>query len=108
MADMTLTIGGYSYTISCPEGQEQRVLDLANYVDMRVDEIKTSGAANGQSHPLALAALMIADEAMDAKQECDELRKTANTQPEDQTQEINSLVEIAGQINSISNRLKSV
>lgn len=108
---MTLSIGGYKYTISCPEGQEQRVLDLASYVDSRVGEIKSSGAAGGEAHPLALAALMLADEAMENKQNAgDKAYETAPTHapaPQDNSKTIAALAEIAGQIRNIADRLKS-
>ena len=62
MAELTLTINGKSFSISCDDGQEQRVMDLAHFVDSRLSDISRAGAAQNESHLLVLTSLMLADE----------------------------------------------
>ena len=73
MAEITLTINGRSFGISCDNGQEQRVIELGHYVDARLKDISRAGAANNESHLLVLTALMLADEIFDQRDELGEL-----------------------------------
>ena len=67
MAEVTLTLNGRNYSISCENGQEQRVLDLGHYVDQRIKAIARSGAATNEAHLLVLTALMLSDEIFDIR-----------------------------------------
>jgi len=62
MAEVTLTINGRNYGISCDDGQEQRVLDLAAYVDQRMKEMASAGAATSDSQLLILTTILLTDE----------------------------------------------
>jgi cell division protein ZapA len=73
MAEINLTINGRSFGISCDDGQEQRVRDLGYYVDSRVREISRAGAATNEAHLLFLAALMMADEVFELKDNIEDL-----------------------------------
>lgn len=68
MSEITITINGRNYDISCDPGQEGRVMDLATYVDQRVKEIARSGAAYNDSHLLVLATLFLANEALEVRE----------------------------------------
>ena len=65
MAEVTLSINGRDYGISCDDGQEQRVQDLGMYVDSRLRDIAKAGAASNESHLLVLTSIMLADEIFD-------------------------------------------
>ena len=69
MAEVSLTINGRTFGISCEDGQEQRVLDLGRYVDARLKDIARAGAAASESHLLVLTALMLSDEVFDLRNE---------------------------------------
>jgi cell division protein ZapA len=73
MAEVSLTINGRTFGISCDPGQERRVLDLAYYVDSRLKDISRAGAASNESHLLVLTALMLADEIFDLRNNVEEL-----------------------------------
>ena len=61
MALVNVTVNDRSYTIACDEGEEDRLQELAAYVDSRVKElIETVGQA-GEQRLLLMAALLIAD-----------------------------------------------
>ncbi len=62
MSEITITINGRNYDISCEAGQENWVFDLASYVDQKVKNIANSGAAYNDSHLLVLASLILTDE----------------------------------------------
>ena len=67
MADVTISINGRNYEISCDKGQESRVADLAAYVDQCLRQIATSGAAYSDAHLLVITSLVLADELYEAR-----------------------------------------
>ena len=68
MAEISITINGRKFGISCDDGQEQRVIALANFVDNRLQDISKSGAGTNESHLLVLTSLVMADEMFDLRE----------------------------------------
>lgn len=69
MAEVTIYINGRSYDISCDNGQEGRIVDLAAYIDQRLQQISRSGAAYNDAHLTVLTALVLADELFEAREQ---------------------------------------
>ncbi|MBU6474623.1 MAG: cell division protein ZapA [Alphaproteobacteria bacterium] len=67
MAEVTIYINGRSYDISCDNGQEGRIVDLASYIDQRLQQISRAGAAYNDAHLMVLTSLVLADELFDAR-----------------------------------------
>jgi cell division protein ZapA len=67
MAEVTIYINGRSYDISCDNGQEGRIVDLATYIDQRLQSISRAGAAYNDAHLQVLTSLVLADELFDAR-----------------------------------------
>ncbi len=104
MAEVTLTINGRNYGISCDDGQEQRVVDLGHYVDSRMKDISRSGAASNDTHLLVLTALMLADESFDARQNADQNGQAAAPQ-EDELVIARVIDQLADRIDTIADRM---
>ncbi len=68
MAQLTIKINGYAYTVGCDDGQERHLMQMASEVEARIDSIKALGGQSGESRLLVLAALLMADELHDQKQ----------------------------------------
>jgi cell division protein ZapA len=68
VAEVTIYINGRSYDISCDNGQEGRVVDLASYIDQRLQQISRSGAAYNDAHLTVLTSLVLADEIFEARE----------------------------------------
>ena len=120
MAEVTLTINGKNYGISCDDGQEQRVIDLAHYVDSKVQDMFKAGAATTENHALVLAALIIADESFDLMENTTSAKSRgaqvessadpASTQGMGQEQEAqiaNAIEQLAGRIDAVADRMKA-
>lgn len=67
MAEVDIRINGRQFSIACDDGQEQRVMDLANFVDSRVKEMAAAGAGTNESHLLVLTSIVMADELFTAR-----------------------------------------
>lgn len=66
MSNVTLMIGGRSFTVACAAGEEGHVTDLGREIDGKVASM---GDMSGQSEPrmLLFAALLLADELHELK-----------------------------------------
>jgi cell division protein ZapA len=66
MSNITLKIGGRSYTVACADGQEDHIKGLGQTIDAK---LASMGGAAGQNEPrtLLFAALLLADEVYELK-----------------------------------------
>jgi cell division protein ZapA len=67
MAQVTIRINGYAYTVGCEDGQEQHLERMAAEIEQRISSIKAIGGQSGEARLLMLAALLLADELHDTK-----------------------------------------
>jgi len=74
MAQVTIRINGYAYTVGCEDGQESHLEQMAAEIEQRITSIKAIGGQSGEARLLMLAALLLADELFDT-------RKAAETAP---------------------------
>jgi cell division protein ZapA len=115
MAEVNLSIHGKSYGISCDDGQEGRVVELGRYVDDRLKDISTAGAATNESHMLVLAALVLADEIYELRQSSNEnipseQQTTVNQGlPEEEEQMLLSAIgNLTERVDTISERIEKL
>jgi cell division protein ZapA len=66
MAQVTITINGRAYPVACNEGEEQRIAELARYVDGKVKAFAKDLGQIGEARLLVLAALIVADDRANA------------------------------------------
>ena len=69
MAQVTLRINGFPYTLGCPDGDEQNLLALGAELDKRVAAIKAQLGNLGEGRLLVILALQLADELADLKRD---------------------------------------
>jgi len=62
MAQVTVRINGYAYTIGCQDGEEQHLEAMASEIDRRIEGIKTAAGPSGEARMLVMAALLMADD----------------------------------------------
>jgi cell division protein ZapA len=68
VAQLTIKINGYAYTVGCDDGQERHLMQMAAEVESRIDSIKALGGQSGEARLLVLASLLMADELHDMRQ----------------------------------------
>ena len=66
MAEVSLAIGGRSYTLACRDGGEDHLRGLAARVDAKVEEARAAVGTPSEVRQLLFAALLLADEASEA------------------------------------------
>jgi cell division protein ZapA len=75
MSNVPVVINGRTYDLTCNDGQEKHLQDLANEIGRRVDElVKTVGQA-GEARLLLMVSLLLADELNDSNGELDRIQR---------------------------------
>lgn len=67
MATVTVEVNGRPYAVGCADGQEQRVLSLAQQFDRHVRDVAADVGHVGDLRLFLMAALLLADELHEAK-----------------------------------------
>ena len=109
MAQVTVRIGGYAHPVACQDGQEKHLTNMAAEVDKRISALKGMGIQFGETRMLLLAALQLADEAVDLKAENDALKAggaAAAEAPAPDPALADGLVRFAEKLEAIAARLE--
>ena len=67
MAQVTLRINGYAYTIGCQDGEEQHLEAMGDEVSRRIDGVRLVAGPSGEARMLVMAALLMADDIFDMR-----------------------------------------
>lgn len=66
MGQVTATIAGRQFRLSCEDGQEEHLQTLARNMDQRIDDLRKKFGEIGDTRLTVMAALMVADELAEA------------------------------------------
>jgi cell division protein ZapA len=100
MANVSVNINGRGYELTCNDGQEAHLKELAGEIDRRVQElVKTVGQA-GDSRLLLMVSLLLADELADAGGELDRLQQEQAAGAEDAS--------VAASIEQLTQRIQDI
>jgi cell division protein ZapA len=100
MGQVTVPVNGRSFAITCDDGQEPRIRRLAQYVDAKVAEFVSSIGQVGEARLLLLAALVIADELSDARDEFQQRNRAVDAAA-------NGIQGMAKRVEAIAERLET-
>jgi cell division protein ZapA len=68
MGQVSVTINGRQYRMTCDDGHEGHLMRLAKDLDLRIDELRAKFGEIGDTRLAVMAALTIADELTEAGQ----------------------------------------
>lgn len=74
MPQVTVTVNGREHLIGCGDGEEDRVRELAAYVDKRAGELVQAGTRVPDARLMLMTALVIADDLAQAYDDIDAAR----------------------------------
>jgi len=77
MPQVTVTVNGREHLIGCGDGEEDRVRELAAYVDKRAGELVQAGTRVPDARLMLMTALVIADDLAQAYDDLDAARDNA-------------------------------
>ena len=104
MAQVDVSVNGQSYRIACEDGQEDRLVDLAAMVDEKVLGLVSQIGQVGSNRLLVMAALIIADELVDLKNEVGSLQEQKDNTNQQDT--VLALQEITKRIENIADQVE--
>jgi cell division protein ZapA len=79
MNHVNVTINGRQYRMACEEGQEMRLLRLAESLESRIQSLRGKFGEIGDARLQVMAALTVCDELMDAGNQIRSLEREAET-----------------------------
>ena len=62
MAQVTLRINGYAYTLGCQDGEEKHLEAMGAEVNRRIEGVRAASGPSGEARMLVMAALLMADD----------------------------------------------
>jgi len=104
LAQVDVSVNGQSYRIACEDGQEDRLVDLAAMVDEKVSDLVNQIGQVGSNRLLVMAALIIADELVDLKNEAGSLQEQKDNTNQQDT--VLALQEITKRIENIADQVE--
>ena len=104
MAQVDVSVNGQSYRIACEDGQEDRLVDLAAMVDEKVIGLVNQIGQVGSNRLLVMAALIIADELVDLKNEAASSQELDDNTNQQDT--VLALQEITKRIENIADQVE--
>src|SRR5690606_13227144 len=69
MGQVAVTLNGRTYRLRCEDGEEQRLLALAEYVRQKVDGLVREFGQIGEDRLLFMASLLLSDELFDCREQ---------------------------------------
>ena len=91
MANVNIKFNGKDYLLSCDNGQEEHLIELAEYLNKRFKELKSELGNIGESKLLLISSIKIIDEYYEIKKNIDKTKKEFNILS-DRFKELKSLV----------------
>ena len=91
MANVNIQFNGKDYLLSCDDGQEGNLKELAKYLNEKFDELKLNLGNIGENKLLLISSIKIIDEYYDLKKKIDKKKKEFNDLSE-KFKELKSLV----------------
>lgn len=79
MGQVTITLNGRTYRLSCPDDEEERLNQLVEHVRGKIDQLASEFGQIGNERLMLMSALMIADELFDLRDAEDGANKTSKT-----------------------------
>lgn len=73
MGQLSVTIAGRTYRLACEEGEEDRLVSLAQLVDAKIAALRQRFGELGDQRLVLMAAITFADDWLDAKERFAEL-----------------------------------
>lgn len=105
MSQVSVTIDGAKYRLACNEGEEAQLERLAALIDGKIGEMRASFGEIGDKRLVIMAALSVADNLSEAREEAAAERKRAEETVERARALGSSLDDLSSRIEQVAARL---
>jgi len=104
MSQLHVSVNGKSYPLACAPGEEDRLKELAAYVDGKTKDLTSKLGHVSENRLLLMAAVLIADELQDAREGNGESGHLGAFTEDDVASVIN---EVASEVEAIAEKLEN-
>ncbi len=106
MAQVDIQINNRIYKVTCDDGQEQRLQQLAGFFDRHVGHLVEELGEIGDARLMLLSALTVCDELFEARTRCAEMEKSAKALDSQTEGGASRVIDAAtSRVNEITSRL---
>jgi cell division protein ZapA len=105
MAQVTVSIGGNNYTVSCRDGEEDHLRSIARIVDGKVSDAVSAVGGISEVRQLLFASLLLADELQETGKSG--AATAAAPAPSNADEHAEALENIAGRLEALATRLEN-
>ena len=105
MPHVSVTIDGRKYRLACNEGEEARLESLAGLIDEKIGEMRAAFGEIGDQRLVIMAALTIADNLAEARDQAAAERKRSEEADERAQAIASSLNELGSRLEALVTRL---
>jgi len=107
MAQVEIRVNGRDYKVTCDDGQEQRLQQLAAHFDRHVTELSDELGQIGDSRLMLLSALTVCDELFEARERAHDLENAGDPLDPDTVGAASRAIEAAtARVNEIAARIE--
>ena len=78
MANVNITFNGKEFLLSCDDGQEEHLIELAEHLNNKFDGLKSKLGNIGENKLLLITSIKIMDEYFETKKKIEEKKKEFN------------------------------
>lgn len=115
MAQVEVTVNGREYLVACEDGEEEHLLELAEYLHRSVTELAQSIGQVGEARLMLMAGLLIADELFDSRNsiemlesEISDTKAAGDKAAGEVVKAANTVIDrIAARLDNVADRLQS-
>jgi cell division protein ZapA len=109
VAQIEVSINGRTYQVACDDGEEEHLLNLADYVDRKVTELTKSIGQVGEARLMLMAGLVIADELAETVDKLETAQKSTSAASPDSVKANNALAEAATDaLSTVAQRIEGI
>ena len=109
MAQIEVLINGRPYQVACDDGEEEHLLNLADYVDRKVAELTKSLGQVGEARLMLMAGLVIADELAEAIGKLETAQQSASDDSQVSAKANDALAEAATDaLSTVAQRIEGI
>ena len=82
MAQVTLRINGYAYTLGCKDGEERHLEAMGAEVSRRIEGVRIASGPSGEARMLVMAALLMADDIFELREKLEAAQSAGTLKPD--------------------------
>jgi cell division protein ZapA len=108
MAQVTLRINGYAYTVGCKDGEEKHLEAMGAEVNRRIEGVRAAAGPSGEARMLVMAALLMADDLFDTRSRLQHAETALQQEPQPGATAVEPDLELSRRLNQMAKRAEEI